>query len=296
MFHRVTPAHRTSFGLPDCYRIRGTALTVEELEHVLDAVGDVIALAQVERALASGDPLPHGAVLTFDDGYRDHLDVVAPLLARRGASATFYVASGLTGGGDRVAIVDAWYWLLDHARRPNIALDLPDGILFEGRLDTLSAKREWVTGLPKQALLAATPTQQLQLLDQLQDQAGVAMPGDLARRLYLRVDEWSALATYGMRVGAHSVTHPRLTQVCDDTLQLEVNRSVDAIKPIVQAPPFAYPDGAFDARVIDVVRASGASSAVTCEPGRVTPATDLMALPRFFVPTPLPSLGPTQTA
>jgi peptidoglycan/xylan/chitin deacetylase (PgdA/CDA1 family) len=48
---------------------------------------------------ASARGVPRGAaVLTFDDGWRDAIDVGAPLLARHGIPATFYVNPGLLGG------------------------------------------------------------------------------------------------------------------------------------------------------------------------------------------------------
>jgi peptidoglycan/xylan/chitin deacetylase (PgdA/CDA1 family) len=47
---------------------------------------------------ATGLPAPRGtAVLTFDDGWRDSIGVVAPLLTRLGVPATFYVNPGLWG-------------------------------------------------------------------------------------------------------------------------------------------------------------------------------------------------------
>jgi hypothetical protein len=39
MLHRVLDGAPMSFGLPDCYRMRGTALTVAELERMLDRAG-----------------------------------------------------------------------------------------------------------------------------------------------------------------------------------------------------------------------------------------------------------------
>ena len=42
-------------------------------------------------------PARRTAVLTFDDGWRDGLTVVAPLLERLGVRASFYVSAGLWG-------------------------------------------------------------------------------------------------------------------------------------------------------------------------------------------------------
>lgn len=283
MFHRVIEDVPAAFDLPNCYRMRGTALTTAELSRLLDNAGPILALDEVEQALEAGVRPPPGCVLTFDDGYREHLDVVAPLLADRGATATFYVATGLHGGGQRVAAVDAWYWLLDHAAQRIGQVPLPDGGAYQGPLDTNATKTVWVGGLPKVGLLAATPPQQAEMIAALAASLGCALPADLAAQLYLSRQEWVSLVQLGMRVGAHSVGHPRLTQLDDRPLLTEVAESVAAVAALAGPVAFAYPDGAHDDRVVNVVRRIGASSGVTCVPGGVPWGADVMRLPRVFV-------------
>jgi peptidoglycan/xylan/chitin deacetylase (PgdA/CDA1 family) len=48
--------------------------------------------------LADERPRRGTAVLTFDDGFADALDVVVPILRRHGLRATFYLNPGLLGG------------------------------------------------------------------------------------------------------------------------------------------------------------------------------------------------------
>lgn len=283
MLHRVLDDAPAAFGLPSGYRMRGTALTADELLRIVEDAGRILPLDAVERALADGDDPPPGCVLTFDDGYREHVDVVAPLLAQRGVTATFYVTAGLQGGGDRVAAVDAWYWLLDHANEGVARVPLPHGGTYQGRIDTYEGKANWVAGEPKATLLAATAPQQAAMIEGLAASTGNALPADLAARLYLRSGEWFALVGLGMRVGAHSLSHPRLTQVDDSTLRAEVQGSVDAVRRPHASVAFAYPDGAYDERVVRVVRAAQASSSVTCEPGTITRRACRWRLPRVFV-------------
>lgn len=290
MFHRVLPNEPVAFDLPGSYRLRGTALTPRELEHALDQAQPILPLARVEAALVEGREPPAGSVLTFDDGYREHLDIVTPMLESRHATATFYVATGIHGGGGAVAAVDAWYWLLDHSTRVRAAIPMPDGSIFRGRLDTLHGKLAWITGPPKTALLDGEPTEQRQMLDALADSAGCELPRDLAATLYLRPDEWAALAGRSMRIGAHSVTHPRLPRLSGDHLHNEVESSIAAVKTFAASATFAYPDGAADDRVADCVRRSGAISAVTCDRGVVSLGTDPMRLPRWFVSAPASAL------
>jgi peptidoglycan/xylan/chitin deacetylase (PgdA/CDA1 family) len=283
MLHRVLDDAPAAFDLPSTYRMRGTAITRSELARVVEEAAPILPLDAVELALARGEDPPVGAVLTFDDGYREHLDVVAPLLSACGASATFYVTTGIHGAGTDVAVVDAWYWVLDHATEREARVSLPNGGEFRSPVDTLAGKRAWVGGDPKAALLAATARQQAAMIAELAASAGCSLPADLAARLYLRPNEWSSLVRLGMRIGAHSVRHPRLTQVDDEELHAEVHDSVDAVRSLGTPVAFAYPDGAHDARVVGVTRTSSVSSAVTCEPGVVRRGWDSMRLPRFFV-------------
>ncbi|MBX3269720.1 MAG: polysaccharide deacetylase family protein [Sandaracinaceae bacterium] len=282
MFHRVVPDEPTAFGLPSSYRLRGTALTPAELEHELDAAPAVVPLGAVENALLAGVAPPPGVVLTFDDGYREHLDVVVPLLRARGMSATFYLMTDIHGGGRQVAVVDAWYWTLDHAQRPELRVRLPGGNAFVARCDTREAKLAWVVGSAKRALLGASAADQAAMLRELAASAECELPADLAAQLYLAPGDWQRLADSGMRVGAHSLTHPRLTLLPDDALHREVSESIAVLSPLGQPATFAYPDGAFDDRVAAKV-AAHAISAVTCEVGTVSGGQDRLRLPRRFV-------------
>jgi peptidoglycan/xylan/chitin deacetylase (PgdA/CDA1 family) len=51
-----------------------------------------------EEVLAAGRLAPRTAALTFDDGFRSWLTLVAPLLERLGVRGTFYVPTGWIGG------------------------------------------------------------------------------------------------------------------------------------------------------------------------------------------------------
>jgi len=55
----------------------------------------IIALADFVRARREKSDLPPGAaILTFDDGYRNFLSVVAPILLERGIPATSFIVTG----------------------------------------------------------------------------------------------------------------------------------------------------------------------------------------------------------
>lgn len=94
-WHNVMPTLRFPLGPKS---VEGFRAQVE----ALDRWGTIIPLSLLSESRATGCPLPPRAVvLTFDDGYADNLDVVAPLLADRGLPATFFLATEfLTGSID----------------------------------------------------------------------------------------------------------------------------------------------------------------------------------------------------
>lgn len=283
MFHRLMDDMSTAFGLPSSYRIRGTSVTLSEFRVVLRLVGEVLPLAEIETALREGRTPPRGAVLSFDDGYREHLDQIAPLLAEFGGTGVFYVMGGIHGESSRCAVVDVWYWLLDNAQQRYAQIATASGETLRGRVDTLDGKREWVLGDPKKALLTASSAQQQQMLRELSESLGCQAPSQLARMLYLKPSEWTGLSDLGMRVGAHSMTHARLSTIDAKSSGTEIVESVAAITPSPFGTPFSYPDGDWNLGILRKTRAAGASSAVTCDARPVQAGDSAWAIPRFNV-------------
>ncbi len=89
----------------------------------------------------------------------------------------------------------------------------------------------------------------------------------------------------GMEVGAHSRTHPRLSQCTDEELQVELAGSKADLEALTGAPvtQFCYPYGDLEARVADAARNAGYEAATTTQRGRARPGDDFMLLRRVLV-------------
>jgi peptidoglycan/xylan/chitin deacetylase (PgdA/CDA1 family) len=88
-----------------------------------------------------------------------------------------------------------------------------------------------------------------------------------------------------MEVGAHTRTHPRLTQ-CDGTqLHNEIHGSKAELEDLLALPvsQFCYPYGDQNDRVVAVTREAGFKAATTTHRGRAIPGTDPWRLPRIQV-------------
>ena len=103
------------------------------------------------------------------------------------------------------------------------------------------------------------------------------------RRRLMNAAELRDLAARVGEIGAHGVTHARLTDLDTDQVRHEVFGSRAALAEITGQPPrcFCYPYGSVDARTVDAVRDAGYSYA--CAVWRVAGLPLHLASPRVGV-------------
>jgi peptidoglycan/xylan/chitin deacetylase (PgdA/CDA1 family) len=88
--------------------------------------------------------------------------------------------------------------------------------------------------------------------------------------------ELDALVGAGLEIGAHTISHPRLTRLKDPA---EITREVVGSRDLLEArykrpvPTFAYPYGDYNEAVLRIVEAAGFSVAVTIVPESSGPLT-----------------------
>jgi peptidoglycan/xylan/chitin deacetylase (PgdA/CDA1 family) len=89
----------------------------------------------------------------------------------------------------------------------------------------------------------------------------------------------------GVEVGAHGMTHRRLDELTTERVHRELVGSKRLIGELTERPcrSFAYPHGSHDRRTVDIVRASGYSSAVAVRNALSHAGDDPFALARVTV-------------
>jgi len=97
LFHRVDDRAK---GNP----ISCTSSEFEEYCQFFGKYFDVIPLSDLVGRLKKGQDLGNRLVITFDDGYRDNLQVAGPVLSDLQLPATFFIATGFIGS----SIVAPW--------------------------------------------------------------------------------------------------------------------------------------------------------------------------------------------
>jgi peptidoglycan/xylan/chitin deacetylase (PgdA/CDA1 family) len=254
--------------------IRGLAQQLRWVQQL----ATVVPLEPSLRALAAGQRLPARAVaLTFDDGYRDNLELAVPLLERLGLPATFFLVPGLLSRKVR-----AWWevlaWALECSRKPTVRWggeELPTG----GERGQQSLQRM----LPALRTRPRALTERIvdQLVDRLDPKGD---PGD--QDLFLDWDGARQLVRRGFTVGSHTMYHAALRyEPADEQLRdlVESRRQLQAglgVDPRVLAYPFGQL-AHYSAETIQSAADAGYAHAVTVHAALARPSTPRHEIPRF---------------
>ncbi|WHZ19661.1 MAG: Polysaccharide deacetylase [Rhodanobacteraceae bacterium] len=101
----------------------------------------------------------------------------------------------------------------------------------------------------------------------------------------MNVEQLHAWRVGGMEIGAHTRTHPHLTQCSDAQLQDEIAGGRRELEDLlgIAVPQFCYPFGDADARVARVARDAGFVASPTVRRGRAGRGMDLFMLPRVAI-------------
>jgi peptidoglycan/xylan/chitin deacetylase (PgdA/CDA1 family) len=88
----------------------------------------------------------------------------------------------------------------------------------------------------------------------------------------------------GQEIGAHTMTHPRLTDIPPESARAEISDSKKALEDRfgMAIRYFCYPYGACNQQVRDWVGEAGYEAAVTIEPGVNEPTVDPLRMRRFM--------------
>jgi peptidoglycan/xylan/chitin deacetylase (PgdA/CDA1 family) len=294
MYHYVRDLERSRYP-----RIKGRSEA--DFIRQLDYIGAHFTLVRAEDVIAAANGagrLPENAAwLTFDDGYRDHYDVVFPLLHARGWQGSFFPpARAITER--RLLDVNKVHFIL--AVQPDPAPLIAairdfvaahqgeDGVKpFDDYWNELAKAFRWdpaevifVKRMLQHALPAALRDA---LTGRLFDQF-VAVPAEsFAAELYASPEQLKLMVRAGMHIGSHGFAHVWLNRSTPNEQAAEIDRSLDFLSAL-GAPTrdwiMCYPYGAYDARVLEHLGTRNWALGLTSR----SAVADLASDPRFELP------------
>lgn len=251
-----------------------------------------VTIEELMRHLRRGRLDENLAALTFDDGYRDNLNMACPVLTDEGVRFTTFVTTRNIDSGEPTLFL-AITLIIDRSRR--VVLNLPSRALHNLPLRTHSEQEVAIQAVDAIGKPLGWDERH-RLIRELADALDVDIASGLLDGQMLSWDEVRVLASRGVEIGAHSVSHAVLCHLDECVARNEIAESVARTSEALGTPCrlFAYPYGLPDEcgpREVSICRDLGLVAAVTlretepdgAEPftlGRVMPTRD-----RFLSPS-----------
>jgi peptidoglycan/xylan/chitin deacetylase (PgdA/CDA1 family) len=207
--------------------------------------------------------VPRNALaITFDDGYRDNLTHAAPILARLGLPATVFLVTGAIASGEPL-----WFDRLAAAFKQVAATPAWRAPWGESLPLETQAQRLAALGQTLGRFKRLVNEERRRSVDQVLLTLGTGDERPL-KSLMLSWDDVLALAGLGITSGAHTVSHPILSQLAPEEARAEIFESYRMIANACNRPPraFAYPNGRpedYSQAIAALVREAGFTCAVT---------------------------------
>ena len=273
MYHRVVP-QRDIWFLPYSITVSGFE---NQLIYLIKQY-TLLSLDELVDHISERRPLPKKAVvITFDDGYKDNYTYAYPILKKYGVPATVFLITGHIGNEELF-----WWDKITHVLQHTMcdALEL-DEIGFYPlktngeRLRAASTLVKKLNGLPEPKKNA--------LIERIVDMSAVNIPAGLGKEMILSWDEVREMNHGGIAVGAHSLTHPILTNLPPEQAKREIIDSKKIIEEMVNQPvtAFSYPGGRFSNDTTSLLKEGGFRCALTSVPRMTNPESNPYELGRL---------------
>ncbi len=239
----------------------------------------------VEHLIHGSELAPRSVAITFDDGHIDNYTNAFPVLKKLGIPATIFLSTGYIGGRrafwfDRVAT------LICNAPAGNHHIDMPACELHLGDIRTRrEATHSVLAGLKK-----LPDPERVAAMVLLEDRFAGHVPAlPETQGCALDWDQIREMSRCGIAFGSHTVSHPVLSMLSEESIRFELLESRRTIEAETgrESDLLAYPVGkpyAFDQRVVAIARQCGYRAALAYVDGINQPGDcDLFALGRTNV-------------
>jgi peptidoglycan/xylan/chitin deacetylase (PgdA/CDA1 family) len=269
LYHRVSSDNRS---LDAFSPYSGLSVTKEVFEIQVEFLKknyNCVSLPYALDLLTKGELTPKTVVLTFDDGYKNNLDVALPILEKYEVPATIYLTSGLI---DRTA--ELWWFEQEKIIKNSSKLDFSwKDLVIKTPLYTQEEKFEAIVRF-NNLFRGYTLTDQREFMKVMRAQYGKEYS---IENEILNWEEAKKLDEHPLiTLGAHTKNHAMLSKLEPEELKSELTESKIRLEEMLghEIAHLAYPFGAkgeVGQREFKATRECGYKSAVTTRQGHFYP-------------------------
>ncbi|MHC1704052.1 MAG: polysaccharide deacetylase family protein [Tenuifilaceae bacterium] len=232
-YHLVSenkPAH-----VKHLYKIKGLKAFENDLDYFLKhftPIDSNILIQSIDGKILTKKP---SFFLSFDDGFKEVKDMIAPILLRKGIPATFFVNPAYVGNNDmmyRCKVSLIIEKLLTSNYTNSILFEVAKLIGSEGSIESINKS------------LLTLHHNQVELINRIAKVIDVDFETYLKKEQpYLSLNDLAKLSDSGFTIGSHGFNHPYFNQISDEEQIKEVESSMEWIKDNFPNQPrfFAFP-------------------------------------------------------
>jgi peptidoglycan/xylan/chitin deacetylase (PgdA/CDA1 family) len=258
-------------------------LPLSEFERQIEFLRTHYDVLPIDEAIATPDSDRPRACITFDDGYRNNLELALPVLERFGLPATIFLPTALIGSNDLL-----WTTRLDFALRH--ATDAACSLFAKWvGIEVRSERGVSLSHRVSNALKTFAPAKRDEVLMRIFSQVREPPSDEMASHAFLTWDDVATMEATGLvTFGAHTVHHEIVRNLDDVTVRRELADSIAEVGKRCARPSrvFAYPNGRdvdFDERAERLLPELGCIAAVSTIEGLNDASTPRFALRRISV-------------
>ncbi len=198
------------------------------------------------------------ATISFDDGYKDNLEVAAPILLHYRCPASFYIVTECIDKN-----LPTWTYITDHFfqqdghNRIRLENDFVPDLFRVIKWENMPEGSEWGKKI-KPWMKSLSNPQRLWVMEQLKQQGNGSEK--LPDNMMMNWNNIRELLFAGFYIGSHSHTHPMLASLPEQKeIENELTLSALRIQENLEQKPLtiSYPIGNWDERVIDIAMKAG---------------------------------------
>ena len=223
----------------------------------------VLSLDEIAQYIHQEKSLPEKAVvITFDDGYRDNYLHAYPILKKYNVPAIIFLTSGHIGS-DKLFWWEKVSYIIHHTAFSVLDLDEL------GYYNYQALENRSLTSLIICNHLKELPEEKKSIwIEKLSNKCQVTVPDGLGKDLFLSWEEVKEMSNDNIDFGAHSVSHPIMTNISLEQAKDEIVQSKKTIEENIakEVYAFSYPNGNFNPELVRLVRDNGFTVAVSAPP------------------------------
>jgi len=294
MYHYVRDIQESKYP-----KIKGLETTgfVRQLDYLIDNF-NIIKAEDVIDCVKQGKQLPlRSCLLTFDDGYKDHLTKVLPELLKRNIQGSFFPPAKCVMERE-ILDVNKIHFILACANNFSTLVNDLDSLCVEyGLSGELLASYKTKFSVPSRYDLAEVMYVKNLLQHVLDENIRNSITSklfqiyvtkseiDFADDLYLSVADTKTLINNGMYVGSHGYRHLWLEKETVESQSFEIDSSLKFLRDIGSRTEdwiMCYPYGSYNSNTLAILKDRKCAIGLTTKVGMAkVPRDSRLQLPRY---------------